>query len=87
MAVLIQSSSILQDMPTQQEQCSEKHRLMEDIKVAISAILAVHNDEFEAVLRGEYSNGDSNESRLKEMRWQKDVLIQELRKHLADHGC
>ena len=67
--------------------CPDKQALVEQVKKIISDILSVHNKELESVLRGDFTNGESAEVRLKELRALKSVMIERFRCHVAEHGC
>jgi hypothetical protein len=61
--------------------------LANDIQAAIGAILEIHNREFEAVLKGDFTTGEETLNRLKQARQHKALLIERYRQHILSHGC
>jgi hypothetical protein len=65
--------------------CEEKSRLMSEIADAIKLMISYHNSELESVIRGEASRFE--ESAYQKARELKVSFQQQLRKHMAEHGC
>ena len=55
--------------------------------MAINKIMSIHNEEMEAVIRGELTPDGLFERRLQEAREYKTVLINKYKTHIATHGC
>jgi len=71
----------------QREACPQKQELAKEIHLAICAIVAIHNEEFEAVLQGDFNAGEETQLRLKKAREFKTLCIERYRHHLEGHGC
>jgi hypothetical protein len=69
------------------ESCAQKQVLIDDIRAAISEILQLHNEEFEAVLNGNFDSGPDFQERLRIAREHKVVLLDLYREHVNSHGC
>jgi len=67
--------------------CKDKQVLIDQIRGVINMIASIHNEELEAVLRGDYSTGDSISRRLRDTRELKSLLIDLFRRHIAEHRC
>lgn len=67
--------------------CPQKRELAHEIKLAFNAIVAIHNEEFEAVMRGDYSTGEETQVRFREKRELKELVIERYRQHVDEHGC
>lgn len=65
--------------------CADKSRLMSEIADAIKLMISYHNAELESVIKGEASS--FQESAYQKARELKVSFQQQLRKHLAEHGC
>jgi len=69
------------------EYCTTKDLLMEQIKTAVSVLLVTHQQELEAVLRGDFATVKSAQGQLKIRTRTKMLLIERYRQHLSEHGC
>jgi hypothetical protein len=65
--------------------CAEKSRLMSEIADAIKLMISYHNAELESVISGKPSS--FQESAYQKARQLKVSFQQQLRKHMAEHGC
>jgi hypothetical protein len=65
--------------------CQEKSRLINEIADAIKLMISYHNAELESVIKGEPSRFD--ESAYRKAGGLKIGFQQQLRKHMAEHGC
>jgi hypothetical protein len=68
-------------------QCQEKQTLIDQIRGAISLVVSIHNEELEAAMGGDYRTGESYANRLREARESRILLIEQLGRHVNDHGC
>ena len=69
------------------EECAHKQMLIDSIRTAISEILKLHDEEFEAVMKGDFDTGAAIERRLNVAREQKALMIELYRDHVNSHGC
>jgi len=67
--------------------CAERQRLLDQARTAIGTIMSIHNEEMEAVIRGEMTDQGAIERRLHEARRLKTFLIEQLKGHVEEHGC
>jgi hypothetical protein len=68
-------------------QCAEKSAFIGQIKEVIAEILRVHSAELEAVANGDFTQKESTEGRLKELRGQKILLMERIQSNVSTHGC
>jgi hypothetical protein len=69
------------------EPCPEKHALTEEITAAIGSLLKLHNEELKAAINGDFTQSESFQIKLRELREWKAVLMDRLRAHVRNHGC
>ena len=69
------------------EQCPEKHAITVEITDVIASLLKLTNEELAAVIDGDFTRGESIHGQLRVLREWKDVLMDRLRVHVANHGC
>ena len=69
------------------ERCRDKQALIDQIRGVIGMIASVHNQELDAMLRGDYSTSDSITRRLRDARELKSLLIDLFRRHVTEHSC
>jgi hypothetical protein len=50
-------------------------------------IAAIHNLELDALLRGDFEADAQLIRKLADARIRRDAVVQELREHVAEHGC
>ena len=67
--------------------CSEKRRLISELTAAHRWIASIHNQEMEAVMRGDSSTDEWLQAQLKRAHELKVSFMQELKKHVAKHSC
>ena len=82
MSPLVEEKSIREQPP-----CPERESLMYQIKAVVQEMFTMHNEQLEAVLHGDSEAELRLQSRLREVRERRAVLIDRLRSHIADHGC
>ena len=70
-----------------EQECLEKQAITEEISTAIGSLLNLHNDELKAVINGDFTQSESFQIKLKELREWKAVLMDRLRAHVTSHGC
>ena len=68
-------------------ECPDKYGLMEDVRLAMSEVIALGNREMQAVIEGEFAKAEAIRSELVEVRKWKDSLIDSYRHHVTSHGC
>jgi len=69
------------------EPCARKTALLADVKAAMSELVAIHNAEFEALMREDFIDLDVLRARLRVARERKAGLIEIYREHVTSHGC
>ena len=69
------------------EPCARKAALMEDIKAAMSKLMAIHNAEVEALLLENFTDMENFPAEIRIARERKASLIEEYRAHVISHGC
>ena len=67
--------------------CGQRAALLEGIRVAMSAIIALNNREMEAVLGGKLDELEALGAELREQRQLKEDLLYAYRSHVQSHGC
>jgi len=67
--------------------CAEKQRLLSEVNDTHLLIASIHNQEVEAVLRGDSSIDEWLQAQLKRMMEVRVLMIQKLRQHIAEHHC
>jgi hypothetical protein len=65
----------------------EKKQLRSEVVDAHRWIVRIHNQEMEAVMRGDYSTDESLQAQLKRAHELKVSFMRELKDHVAEHGC
>jgi hypothetical protein len=60
---------------------------MYQINSAVKEMFALHNEQLEAVLRGDADAEVQLQTRLREVRENRALIIERLRSHVASHGC
>ncbi len=61
--------------------------LLEDVRSAMATLMAIHNDEVEALLREDFDGIAELRKKLGAARAQKAELIELYREHVISHGC
>jgi hypothetical protein len=69
------------------EECARKMALLEDVRAAMAAHMAIHNDEVEVLLREDFDGIAELRKRLGAARGHKAELIELYREHVTSHGC
>ena len=69
------------------DECSQKLALIEDFKAAMAEIFALHQKEFDALVRRDFGAVSELQARLDVSREYKTGIIRRYRSHLAVHGC
>jgi hypothetical protein len=69
------------------EDCVRKMALLEDVRSAMATLMAIHNDEVEALLREDFDGIAELRKKLGAARAQKAELIELYREHVISHGC
>jgi hypothetical protein len=69
------------------EACARKTALLADVKAAMSELVAIHNAEFEALMREDFGDIEALRARLRIARENKAALIERYREHVTSHGC
>jgi hypothetical protein len=69
------------------EDCARKMALLEDVRSAMATLMAIHNDEVEALLREDFDGIAELRKKLGAARAQKAELIELYREHVISHGC
>ena len=67
--------------------CARKMALLGDVKAAMSERVAIHNAEFEALMREDFGDIEALRARLRIARENKAALIERYREHVTSHGC
>jgi hypothetical protein len=60
---------------------------MYQVNSAIKQMFALHNEQLDAVLRGDAETELELQKRLREIRERRALIIDRLRDHIASHGC
>jgi hypothetical protein len=68
-------------------QCERKIELLEEVKAAMTELMAIQGSEVQALLADDFAQIDSMNSCLESARKRKDGLIELYRGHVASHGC
>ena len=68
-------------------QCPEKESILNKIQMAMTELIAIHDREVQALIRGDITSDASLQRRLQQARDHKDLLIERLRGHVSEHGC
>jgi hypothetical protein len=69
------------------EPCARKAALMEDIKTAMSKLMAIHNAEVEALLLESFADMENFPTEIRIARERKASLVEQYREHVISHGC
>jgi hypothetical protein len=72
--------------PTNQP-CSFKQQLIAQVEAAHTRIAEMHNREMEALIRGDFAADAGLMADLKSERSERDEVINQLKLHIAEHGC
>jgi len=67
--------------------CPVRTRLIAELLQAHTDIAAIHNLELDALLRGDFEADAQLIRKLADARIRRDAVVQELREHVAEHGC
>ena len=73
--------------PKQVAACPEKARMFEELSAAMAGILALNNQELEAVIASKLTNLESIRADLQRARELKDALLFAYTNHVQEHGC
>jgi hypothetical protein len=68
-------------------ECARRTALLEDVRVAMSALMSIHNDEVTVLLNGDFDQLTELRAKLEGARKRKEGLIELYREHVASHGC
>jgi hypothetical protein len=60
---------------------------MDQIKTVVGEMFALHDEQLHAVVQGDSEAELQLQSRLREVRDRRALLIDRLRNHIANHGC
>jgi len=71
----------------QKEGCARKAELLEDVRAAMAALMAIHNSEMEALLKEDFDHIAELRTTLGAARAHKAELIELYREHVELHGC
>jgi hypothetical protein len=69
------------------EECAHKVTFLDDVRSAMAALMAIHNDEVEALLREDFDGIAELRTKLGAARAHKASLIELYREHVISHGC
>ena len=69
------------------DECVRKMALLEDVRAAMGALMAIHNDEVAALLREDFDGIAELRKKLAAARAHKASLIELYREHVTSHGC
>jgi hypothetical protein len=69
------------------EECARKTALLEEVKTAMGALMAIHNDEVAALLKEDFERIAELRTKLHAARAHKASLIDLYREHVTSHGC
>lgn len=61
--------------------------LLDDVRAAMAALMTIHNDEVEALLREDFDGIAELRTKLGAARAHKASLIELYREHVISHGC
>ena len=67
--------------------CGQRAALLEGIRVAMSAIIALNNREMEAVMNGNLDDLEPLQADLRQQRQIKENLLHAYKSHMNSHGC
>jgi hypothetical protein len=67
--------------------CGQRAALLEGIRVAMSAIIALNNREMEAVMSGNLDDLEPIQADLRQQRQIKENLLHAYQTHVKSHGC
>jgi hypothetical protein len=68
-------------------ECAHKVTFLDDVRSAMAALMAIHNDEVEALLREDFDGIAELRTKLGAARAHKASLIELYREHVISHGC
>jgi hypothetical protein len=74
-------------MPQEQEECTHKLALLDDVRTAMGELMAIHNEEVQALLREDFEGIKDLKVKLQRARENKARLIELYREHVTSHGC
>ena len=60
---------------------------MEDIRTAMGELMAIHNQQVQVLLAGDFSGVADLDTTLQRAREHKESLIELYREHVLSHGC
>ena len=69
------------------EECARKMARLEDVRSAMAALMAIHNEEVAALLREDFDGIAELKTKLGAARAHKASLIELYREHVTSHGC
>jgi len=69
------------------EECARKMAILEDVRTAMAALMEIHNDEVEALLKEDFDAISELRRKLGAARANKAELIELYREHVETHGC
>ncbi len=67
--------------------CSDKHNLIEDIRLAMRTISGLNDREMAAAVASDFHKLAALRAELEEARAWKYSIIDEYEKHVREHGC
>lgn len=73
--------------PKPAPECSAKQALTEDIRTAMTALIALNNREMDAVSKGKPIPLEAIRVELVEARKRKDMLLEQYNDHVLKHRC
>jgi hypothetical protein len=69
------------------EECARKVALLAEVRAAMGALMAIHNEEVAALLSGDFDRIPELRTKLDAARANKGSLIDLYREHVISHGC
>ena len=80
-------AAVAQEESAEKAPCPEREALMYQITAVVREMFALHTEQLEAVLHGDPEGEERLQSRLRDVRERRILLIDRLRSHVANHGC
>jgi len=69
------------------EECARKVALLAEVQTAMGTLMAIHNEEFAALLSEDFDRIAELRTKLDAARANKRSLIELYREHVTSHGC
>ena len=68
-------------------QCIERESLVAQLRAVMDELLLIEDEEVKVVARGDFTMGDSLRNQFRRTHEHRELLMERLRLHVADHGC